>query len=61
MLRVAAVAGRVVPDPEARLPGRGAYVCPTPECARSGLRPQAVRRALRAPVEIPEETLNFVD
>jgi uncharacterized protein len=60
LVRVAAVDGRVVADPEARLPGRGAYICPDPDCARRGLRPQLLRRALRAPVEIPDETVNFV-
>jgi predicted RNA-binding protein YlxR (DUF448 family) len=50
----------VVPDPDARLPGRGAYVCPERECAARGLSAASLRRALRAPVEIPEETVNFL-
>ena len=60
LLRLAAVEGRVVPDPGARLPGRGAYVCRNRDCAGRGLLAAPARRAFRAPVEIPDETLNFL-
>ena len=47
-------------DPEARRPGRGAYLCERPECLESALRRQALARALRAPVKITDETLDCI-
>ena len=38
----------VVPDPRGRLPGRGAYLHPTPDCLQLALRRRAFTRALRA-------------
>ena len=38
---------RVVPDPRLRLPGRGAWLHPTPECLDLALRRKAFGRALR--------------
>jgi predicted RNA-binding protein YlxR (DUF448 family) len=57
LLRLAAVAdaadrdgaARVVADPEARLPGRGAYVC-NAACAAGALRRRALPRAFRRAV-----------
>jgi uncharacterized protein len=49
LLRVVAVAGEVVPDPRRRLPGRGAYLHPRPECLASAERRRAFARALRLP------------
>ena len=45
LIRVVAVAGACVPDPERRLPGRGAHLHPDPECldarrAQAGIRPR---------------------
>ena len=37
---------RVVPDPQLRLPGRGAWLHPTPECLDLALRRKAFGRAL---------------
>jgi len=37
----------VVPDPRLRLPGRGAWLHPTPECLDLALRRKAFGRALR--------------
>jgi predicted RNA-binding protein YlxR (DUF448 family) len=54
LLRLVAVAGRVVADPEATLPGRGAYVC-GPECAHRAIKRRAISRALRGPAEISED------
>jgi len=53
--------GRVITDPEAREPGRGAYVHPTPECTGSGLRPQPLGRAFRASVIVPGELVDLFD
>jgi predicted RNA-binding protein YlxR (DUF448 family) len=56
-LRLAAVDGLAVPDPEARLPGRGAYLCRTTACLERAKRRGAVARTLRQPVELAPETL----
>jgi len=44
----------VVPDPRTRLPGRGAWLHPDPECLDQAVRRRAVARALRvqAPVDL---------
>ena len=54
MLRVVAVttepgASSLRPDPRRRLPGRGAYVHPRPECLALAERKRAFPRALRLP------------
>jgi predicted RNA-binding protein YlxR (DUF448 family) len=49
LVRVALGDGTIVIDPEARRPGRGAYVCERPECLETALRRggAALERALR--------------
>lgn len=49
LLRVAKTPTGVAADPEARLPGRGAYVCPDPRCITTARRrgAAALRRSLR--------------
>jgi uncharacterized protein len=54
LLRLVAVGGRVVIDPEATMPGRGAYVC-GPACAERAVKRRAVTRALRGAAEISED------
>ncbi|MGW5719365.1 YlxR family protein [Amycolatopsis sp. NPDC003865] len=49
LLRVVAVAGRVVVDERRRLPGRGAWLHPDPDCLAKAERRRAFPRALRAP------------
>ncbi|VVJ20924.1 COG2740: Predicted nucleic-acid-binding protein implicated in transcription termination [Amycolatopsis camponoti] len=44
-----AVAGRVVVDGRRRLPGRGAWLHPDPDCLAKAERRRAFPRALRAP------------
>jgi uncharacterized protein len=51
LVRVAAADGRVQIDRDRRLGGRGAYVCPDPECARRAARPGGLSRRLRRPVD----------
>lgn len=46
-------AGEIKIDPTGKLSGRGAYVCPTPACAETGLREGRLQHALEVP--IPEE------
>ncbi|HST99459.1 MAG TPA: YlxR family protein [Geodermatophilus sp.] len=47
LLRVVAVDGMVIPDPRRRLPGRGAWLHPLPECLSRAERRSAFPRALR--------------
>ncbi|MBN9096533.1 MAG: YlxR family protein [Pseudonocardia sp.] len=49
LLRVVAVDGVVTPDPRRRLPGRGAWLHPVPECLDRAERRSAFPRALRVP------------
>lgn len=59
LLRLVSVGGRVVTDPAAKLPGRGAYVC-GPECAERAVKRRAVSRALRGPAEISEDFVESI-
>ncbi len=47
LLRVVGRGNEVVPDPQARLPGRGAYVHPSQMCFEQAQRRRAFARALR--------------
>jgi uncharacterized protein len=47
LLRVVAVNGAAVADPQRRLPGRGANLHPVPECLAAAERRRAFSRALR--------------
>ena len=49
LLRLVAVGEVVQPDPQARLPGRGAYLHPSLGCFELAQRRRALVRALRAP------------
>ncbi|MDQ2710390.1 MAG: YlxR family protein [Actinomycetota bacterium] len=49
LLRVVSVHGVLTPDPGRRLPGRGAWLHPDPECLSRALRRGAFPRALRVP------------
>jgi predicted RNA-binding protein YlxR (DUF448 family) len=51
----------VRPDPGRRLPGRGAYLCPDPECVRKAIRRRGFDRALKAPLSIQDNLINFID
>ncbi|MEO3756446.1 YlxR family protein [Streptomyces sp. B6B3] len=48
LLRVALTGDRCVPDLRGTLPGRGAYVHPTPACLELAVRRRAFPRAFRA-------------
>ena len=47
LLRLIAVGDVIRPDPQARLPGRGAYLHPSPACFELARRRRAFPRALR--------------
>ena len=49
LLRVVAVDGSLVVDPDRRLPGRGASVHPDPQCVDLADKRRAFSRALRLP------------
>lgn len=41
--------GTIVVDPSGKMEGRGAYVCPNPDCLDKAVRRKALDRALKAP------------
>ena len=45
--------GELLVDLQSRLPGRGTYVCPSPECLKA-LRPGSLSHVLKAPVDLPD-------
>ena len=47
LIRLVAVGDVIQPDPRARLPGRGAYLHPSPACLELARRRKAFPRALR--------------
>ncbi|HTU73512.1 MAG TPA: YlxR family protein [Trebonia sp.] len=47
LLRLVATEDGLIPDPQARLPGRGAYLHPSLECLKLAQRRRAFPRALR--------------
>ena len=50
LVRVVVVEGVLVPDPRARIAGRGAWLHPDPACLDLAVRRRALTRALRAEV-----------
>lgn len=50
LMRVVAREGRVVVDETGTLPGRGAWLHPTPDCTASAERRRAFGRALRTTI-----------
>jgi len=61
LLRLAATSDTIRFDARQRLPGRGAYVCPDPDCVDAAARRNghAVLRALRGGT--PEQTVTALD
>ena len=45
--------GEILLDPSGKKSGRGAYLCPNPECLKKAIRSKALDRSLE--VTIPEE------
>ena len=48
--------GEVSLDFRGKAPGRGAYVCPDPECLKKAIKTKAIDRAFG--VKLPEEVLD---
>lgn len=55
--------GEIKVDPQGRMNGRGAYICPDPECLSAAIKRGAIARALKAPVpeSLREELLKEID
>ncbi|MFG2136336.1 YlxR family protein [Streptomyces sp. NPDC048650] len=49
LLRIVMIEGECTPDRRGTLPGRGAYVHPTPVCLDLAVRRRAFSRAFRSP------------
>lgn len=54
--------GQIEVDPQARLPGRGAYVCRRPECAELLRKKKALHRSFRLPVPpvVYQEVIDYL-
>jgi hypothetical protein len=57
LLRIVAAGDEVVPDPQARLAGRGAYLHPSPRCLERAQLRRAIPRALRVPGPLGTEVV----
>lgn len=51
--------GTVSVDLRGKAPGRGAYICPNPECLKKAVKSRALERNLE--VEIPEAVLRRLE
>lgn len=47
--------GEISLDTRGKKPGRGAYICPDPECLRKAVKSRALDRALE--MKIPDEVM----
>lgn len=60
MLRIVRTpAGEIRIDETGKMPGRGTYLCPSPECLRRAIKEKRLSRALK--MEIPEEILRRLE
>jgi uncharacterized protein len=57
LLRLVATEDGIIPDPQARLPGRGAYLHPSLECLKLAQRRRAFPRALRVTGPLGDDVL----
>lgn len=53
--------GRLVPDLDSRLPGRGLYLTPSVEAFAIAAKRRSFARAARRPVEVPDELVALVE
>lgn len=54
LLRLVCMDGALAVDGKGVMPGRGAYICPEKKCLVEALRKNAVPRALKTKVLLPE-------
>jgi predicted RNA-binding protein YlxR (DUF448 family) len=59
LLRFSAPGGTLAPDPDRRLPGRGAYTCRSEACFERARARRAFARVLRRAVTVPVELKPF--
>jgi uncharacterized protein len=55
LVRIGVSEGELVVDFDRRLPGRGAYLCPDPDCVEEARRRGAIPRRLRCSVRVPPD------
>jgi predicted RNA-binding protein YlxR (DUF448 family) len=60
LVRFALRDGQVVPDPDRRAPGRGAWLHADAECLELALQRGGFSRAFRKPVSVPEKTVDWM-
>ncbi|MFW5986260.1 MAG: RNase P modulator RnpM [Halanaerobiales bacterium] len=53
MIRIVNNKGKILIDPDGKLPGRGAYICPDPVCVENAIKNNEIKKALKT--DIPEE------
>jgi uncharacterized protein len=59
LVRVVVVEGVLVPDPRARIAGRGAWLHPDPACLDLAVRRRALPRALRVPAPLDDTAVRI--
>jgi predicted RNA-binding protein YlxR (DUF448 family) len=60
LVRFVLRSGSLESDPDARMPGRAAYLHPIEACARQAVRSRGFDRSFRAPVGTPDDLLESV-
>lgn len=55
LVRFKVLHGKLVVESRKLLPGRGAWLCPSPDCLRRALRSRGFPRALRQDVLVPDQ------
>jgi uncharacterized protein len=60
MVRFVLRSGGLEADPDARMPGRGAYLHGDEACAREAVRRRGFERSFRTPVRTPDDLLESV-
>lgn len=60
LVRFALRGGQVVPDPDGRAPGRGAWLHADAGCLELALRRGGFPRAFRKPVSVPDKTVDWM-